>query len=199
MRILFFVVLSFIPFTTMAQCLKIDNGVTLSAFSNDKGLAILDTRIANYAISVGLDYLEKDWYSLSSQIGYLRVGGEQVVYNVSPEIGDIIEQKNYIHFNTTFRPRLDISNVSFFIGIGPTFDILADNKNAYNSFFQGYQYKDVRVGGKAEIGVIHEQERFRLGIVGGYLRNFSPTAETKFLTIYNHAFTAAITAGYRLK
>ena len=199
MRLLCFFALWLTSFSISAQYLKIDNGIILSSFSNEDDLAILDTRVVNYIGSIGLDYLEKEWFSLSSQIGYVRIGGEQEVDNVTPEIGEIIEQKSYIHFNTTFRPRLEMEDVSFFVGIGPTLDILMGSNDAESPFFTGYRYNNTRIGGKAEIGILHTKNKFRLGVIGGYLRDFSPTTETEFISLFNHAFTATITAGYRIK
>ena len=199
MRTLLFLILWFISLTASAQYLKLDNSVILSAYSNDKDLPILDSRIANYAGTIGLDYLENDWFSLSSQIGYMRIGGEQDIDIGAPEIGRIIERKNYVHINTTFRARRDVTDVSFFIGAGPTIDILAGSRDAENPFFTGYTYNNVRIGGKAEVGVVQTKDKFRFGIVGGYLRSFSPTTETEFISLYNHAFTGAITVGYHLQ
>ena len=199
MRLLCFFTLWLTSFSISAQYLKIDNGIILGSFSNEDDLAILDSRVVNYIGSVGLDYLEKEWFSLSSQIGYVRIGGEQEIDNATPEIGEIKEQKNYVHFNTTFRSRLDMEEVSFFVGIGPTLDILMGNNDAEHPFFTGYRYNTARVGGKAEIGILHTKDKFRLGFIGGYLRDFSPTTETEFISLFSQAFTATITAGYRLK
>ena len=49
--------------------LKIDNGVMLSSFRNNLNLPILTNNTVNYSTSLGIDYLQKKWFYLSSQIG----------------------------------------------------------------------------------------------------------------------------------
>lgn len=199
MRTLLFVVLCMTSLMAPAQFLKIDNSIVMSAYSNDQDLPILDSRVTNYAISVGLDYLVRDWFSLSSQIGYMRLEAEQEVDIAPPEFGEITEQQAFIHLNTTFRPHLQKEDVSFFVGIGPTIDILAGDQGANNSFFNGYTYNNVTFGFKAEVGVVQTTEKLRFGVVGGYLRGFTPTLETDAISLFNDSFTAAITIGYRLQ
>lgn len=199
MKTAFFGIAWLITLPLSAQYLKIDNGVVVSSFSNDRDMQILNSRVVNYTGLVGLDYLESNWFSLSSQIGFLRIGGEQELASVTPEFGEITEEKSYVHINTTIRPRLDMGAISLFVGVGPTLDILISDAAAENVLFTGYTYNGVRLGGKAEIGLLHTQNKVRVGFIGGYLRNFSSTTETDFISLTNHAFTAVITAGYRLQ
>lgn len=184
-----------------AQYLKIDNGAVFSSFSNENDNPILNSRVANYSVAIGLDYSESDWFSLSSQVGYMRVGGEDEVLNEVdiPDNFNLVEEKEFVHINTTFRPHLNISGTTFFVGIGPTLNILVGSRDSENVLYRGYEYNSLRLGGKAELGITHTMKKFRLGIVGGYLLDFTPTAESEFLSLYNHAFTAALTVGYRLR
>jgi len=194
-----FIILLLITINVQAQHLKIDNGLVISSFSNKKDFPVLDKKVTNYAVSIGLDYLEKDWFSLSSQIGYMLIGGEQALgYPSQAQSIDLKEQKSYIHLNTTFRPSVHAFGVIFFLGVGPTIDILADGNDADNIFYEGYMYKDVRIGGKGEFGIIQNINKFRFGIVGGYLYNLSTTAKSEFISLNNNAFSIALTTGYRI-
>ena len=64
-----------------AQFIKIDNGVLFSSFRNELKLDILTQRNTNYATALGIDYLQKKHFYVSSQIGYLQVGGHEQDYS----------------------------------------------------------------------------------------------------------------------
>lgn len=87
-----------------AQVVTLENGVGITSlrtgdFSTDK--------VYPYHISLGYQYLDKGWFNLSSNIGYLRKGGQvKIDYNsiFGESSGNVIlkSKLNYLTINTTF-------------------------------------------------------------------------------------------------
>jgi hypothetical protein len=183
-----------------AQYLKVDNSILVSSFSNKENLPNLSSDINSYSVQVGVDYLEKKWFSLSSQAGYMQIGGRETNNLLpQPEFKKVTERKEYIQFNTTFRPHIQTSKSTLFVGVGPTVSLLAGDKRFQSPLYENYHYNRLRFGGKAELGITQDIKKFRFGLVGAYLLDFSPAAKSEFLSLYNNAFAVAITTGYRLK
>lgn len=192
--------LCFFACAAQAQYLKIDNGVLLSSFSNKEKIPSLSSKAASYTLQLGVDYSEHNWFSMSSQISYMRIGGHETnALLTQPELQNITERKDYVQLNTTFRPYLKAASSKIFIGIGPTLSVLAGSRNFESTLYEGYRYNRLRFGGKAELGIIEDIKKFRFGLVGAYLLDFSPAAKSEFLSLYNNAFSVVITTGYRLK
>jgi hypothetical protein len=188
-----------LAFTSNAQYLKVDNAVQFSSFSNKIDLPVLRSRIATYAIQVGVDYVKRNWFFLSSQVGYARIGGrEKNPFLLQPDYQYIEESKGYLNINTTIRPYLRKGNSILFLGIGPTVNLLTGGKKFESSIYEGYSYPTLRVGGKAEVGILEAIGRFQFGLVGAYLRDVTPAAKTEFLSLYSSGFTLQSTIGYRL-
>jgi hypothetical protein len=72
-------------------------------------------------------------------------------------------------------------------------------KKFESTLYEGYSYNILRVGGKAEVGLLEAIGRFQFGLVGAYLRDITPAAKTEFLSLYSSGFTLQSTVGYRLK
>lgn len=183
-----------------AQYIKLDNGLIFSSFNNRDKLPFLDSKISRYSFLLGSDYLEKRWFYLSSQIGYMQVGGKETNPALPEEFRNVSENRNYIHLNTTFRAYINTSGLKVFGGIGPYVNVLTGSKNfnseAYKPF---YIFKELNAGGKVELGATEDINKFRLGVVGTYLHSLTPTATSNYLSLKNNAFSVMITAGYRIR
>lgn len=184
--------------TVKAQYLKIDNGAVFSSFTNSKDLPILDSKVGNYSVQAGMDYGEHSWFSLSSQVGYLSFGGHETNPGLS-QIGyeKVTEKSDWIQLNTTFRPYMKVHATTFFVGVGPTVSLLAGSRAFESGLYEGYSYNRLQVGSKAEIGMREDVKNFRFGLVGAYLRDFSPITKTAYISLYNQAFSVMFTTGYR--
>jgi hypothetical protein len=199
MKTVLFLLFCGFAFTSNAQYLKIDNAVQFSSFSNKNDLPLLRSSVANYSIQLGVDYLKRDWYFLSSQIGYSHIGGsEKNPFLLQPDYQSINENKGYINVNTTIRPYLKKGSSILFMGIGPTVNLLTGGKQFESTLYEGYKYNTLRIGGKAELGILEPIGRFQFGLVGAYLHDFTPAAKTEFLSLYSSGFTLQSTIGYHL-
>ena len=202
--VLFFTLLWFFALTSSAQYLKVDNGIVISSFHNKDNLPFLySDLITTYSFSLGADYLIRKHFSISSQVGFMKLGGRDVnslEVQGQTVTNDVTEQGNYIHFNTVGRISINLyPEVSLFVGIGPYVNILA-NKQTFNSpFFEGLNYQDLHWGGKAEFGITRDIDRFKVGLVGAYMHSLSPLVQSEFLSLTNRAYSVMITTGYRIR
>ena len=184
-----------------AQYIKLDNGIVSSSFHNEKNLSILSSKkIVSYSFLLGTDYLEKGWFYLSSQIGYIKIGGKEKNSLPQEEYNSISESGSFIHLNTTFRAYIKASESRFFVGIGPYINISTGNKNFDSPLYSpSFSFKNLYVGGKPEIGATVDINKFRVGLTGTYMFNLSPSAASEFISLYNNAFSAMATVAYRIR
>lgn len=180
--------------------LKIDNGVMLSSFRSNPNLNILTDNNRNYSTSLGIDYLQKKWFYLSSQIGYARIGGQETNEGlIGTNDFKITENSDYVHVNTTFRITTRRQDLNFFAGIGPFVNILTSSKNFKSNLYKDpYRLKEIYAGGKAEVGISHDIEKIRISLVGSYMYNISPSASTDFITLNNQTYSAMLSVGYKI-
>lgn len=97
----------------IAQHIKLDNSILVTSYTNNKDLPILHDKLSVHSISLGADYVDKKWFYLSSQLGYLKIGGKENYYEIE------LQKSSYIHLNTTFRIYKEYTDLVFFIGAGP--------------------------------------------------------------------------------
>lgn len=181
------------------QYLKLDNGITLSSFQNKNNLSILSSsRSTSYSLMLGCDYLQKSWFYLSSQVGYLNLGGKEINSSLQGSDVNVSESKSYIHLNTTLRVYTKSSNLKFFLGVGPYLNFLAGTKNFNSDLYHPYySFKKLYVGTKTEIGITEDIKRIRVGLIGSYMLNLSPSASSDYLNLNNKTFLVSFTTGYR--
>lgn len=198
-KIWFSTILLFVAVTVHAQYIKLDNGVVLSSLSNKKDLALLNSSVSNYSFLFGTDYLEKNWFYLSSQIGYSKLGGRETNPSLPAEFRSISESRSYLHLNTTFRAYVKYDDLRIFVGIGPYVNFLTGAKNFDSEVYKPYyELQSLHTGGKADIGLTQDANKFRIGVVGTYMYGLTPLAKSDYLSLNNNAFSVMITVGYRI-
>ena len=180
--------------------LKIDNGVILSSFGSNPNLNILSNNNRNYSTSLGIDYLQKKWFYLSSQIGYAKIGGQETNEGlIGTNDFKIIENSDYFHVNTTFRITTRRQDLNFFAGIGPFVNFLVSSKNFKSNLYKdSYRLKEIHTGGKAEVGISHDIDKIKIGLIGSYMYNLSPSALTDFITLNNQNYSVMLSVGYKI-
>jgi hypothetical protein len=186
---------------TKSAYIKLDNGFSSSSFQSKPDLDILENTNTNYSALLGIDFAQKKWFYFSSQIGYVRIGGNETNNGLigTPNY-KLSENSDYIHLNTTFRVATKRPGLNVYAGVGPYVSILVSSKNFKGDFFKdGYQFKQVYTGGKTEIGFTQDLQKIRFGLNGSYMFNVSPTATTGALNINSHTFLATLSLGYMIK
>lgn len=115
---------------TFSQVIKIENGVSFSKMNAASSLNIHNP-LPFYTVNIGCDYLEKDWFFLSSEIGYVRKGGKG---HSNDEIG--FSEKNTldcITLNTSFNVKCNVGGFNLYLGVAPTLDFALKNKYSSES------------------------------------------------------------------
>ncbi len=184
-----------------AQDIKIENGILINSYKNNLNLDIMNLQTPSYFSSIGIDYLQKRNYYLSSQIGFLRLNGKEKFNNGIEEI-KISEKANYIHLNTTFRYLLSQKkNWELFVGGGPYVNFLLGNKNFMSSIYKNfYKYNSVHFGATPELGLYtREINKFKIGLVSKYLFNLTPSVKTEGVKLNNSTYVVNIALNYNLK
>lgn len=194
------IVLVFLALNVKAQVIKIENG-----------FAITDLKIKNssndwvypYQVSLGLDYMDREWYGLSSQIGFLRKGTGGII-NRTGEWGEAgTEHKlqlDYLTMNTTFRIKTpSVKTFVGYLGCGPRVDVFLKGRMKPNvSDFEVKGMHKLIAGLKVEAGFYGQFDRMQVGLNFGYLPSFVKPYGGKNSGIKDRTFTLGLVVGYVL-
>lgn len=196
------ILLLFLIVNVYSQAIKLSSGVFYTSL--DLPVGVYDTKINVMPFFVGVDYWEHSNFMLSSEIGFLPIGGEEII---STWTGDSTipiqsfvskEKFNYLHLNTTFRYRILLqNNFSIYAGLGPKIDILVDSdKFGSEPYSDLYKMPKTFIGAKTEIGAFYDFSKIRVGFNGTYFLNI----DSKQNSIdYNHkAYGVLASLGYKL-
>ena len=177
-----------------AQVVTLENGVGITSlrtgdFSTDK--------VYPYHISLGYQYLDKGWFNLSSNIGYLRKGGQvKIDYNsiFGESSGNVIlkSKLNYLTINTTFDiKKTSTDGYTFFVGVGPRIDFkLKATDESYADWDDlNHDYPNQ----KSTIKGLHPLQ-FGLKCVGGIRKDFG-NVQLGVNIAYLPTFTRVISGG----
>ncbi|MCD8267121.1 MAG: PorT family protein [Parabacteroides sp.] len=199
-----------------AQVLKVEGGM---AFSNLRTSGLERNQLFNKFVipfqgSIGIEYLDKKNFNLSSSIGYLRMGGKEKIYQYNgpdPANASLVDQKyfiDYLTINTLFNLKRSVHRLTYYLGVGPRVDFKTGVREAGVESMEYIDGKQPEVnsavfGLKCEAGIWYAlDDRFRLGANIGYLPSFtkawiSPVVSD--ITMATRAFTLGLTLGYALK
>lgn len=182
--------------TSKSQTLKIDNSVAISSFDSEK-LDMLNTSIKLYSLMFGVDYVDSNLWEVSTQLGYLRKGGKEMLDYPSLEI---IEKLNYIHLNTTVRLKYEKEKYCIYLGAGPKVEFLIDNNHLKSSLYKDYKLNRISTGFKYEIGFKqYLNHRINIGLNLSYIHDIGKLGGTLYNNLINKTFLLSISLGYKLK
>ena len=193
-----------------AQVVTLENGFSITSMRHSK---VVSGNVYPYQMSLGMQYMDKGWYNLSSSIGYMRRGGqEKILYaSITGENNDYLTVKDKLHYltvSTTF----DIKKTSqdgytFFIGVGPRLDFkLKSVEVTYSDFDQsrpeGYEptkenldgIHPVLFGLKCVGGIRKDIGNMQLGFNIAYLPSFTHLSKG----VHDRTFTFGLSLGYKL-
>ena len=180
-----------------SQVIKIENGVSFSKMN--VGSATFRNPLSFYTVNIGCDYLEKDWFFLSSEIGCVRKGGKG---HSDDERG--FSEKNTldcITLNTSFNVKYNAGGFNLYIGAAPTLDFPLKNEYSskspeWNDKWEMYPEHRVVLGIKPSIGAFYDVDKIRLSLEASYMKNI--TKLSKFDGIKNNTFLLSFGIGYKL-
>ena len=139
MKKIFLIVIAFLSIgicDMYSQVIKMEHGANL-IWMDGGGYA---KKRGAYSFMLGCDYLEKDWFMLSSEIGYIQRGGRSLfryTEGYDPDQGQYeynyrrIAKLDFFQINTTFRFKHDFKHFTLFMGVGPTIDILLKDRSEW--------------------------------------------------------------------
>lgn len=197
------------------QMLKVEGGMAFSKLRTQglNEIQFFDKSVKPFQMSVGVEYLDKEHFNLSSSIGYLRTGGKDKII-ITGGGGEILNSNfeykyliDYLIVNTLFNIRKTDNRTTYYIGVGPRLDFkLGSSKNVNqdleNSDELMPELNKVIFGLKCEAGIWYDlDDKFRIGANVGYLPSFtkawtSPVAPD--VTMTTRSFTLGISLGYVL-
>jgi hypothetical protein len=184
---------------SFGQVVKIQTGVSISSLdwqvSSPDWIHDNET-LMGCPVFIGLDYLDKKYFNLSSNIGLLKKGGKVTLKNTNPAkyVGDQITETNldYLSVNTTCDFKYPLENkITPFIGIGPRIDLLLNDISFINKFSYG-----LLLGG----GFKYDINKIQIGLRVDYYLNFNKINKAELYgTLRDKTVTTSLVVGYRLK
>lgn len=182
-----------------SQVIKIENGVSFSKM-NLPGDAFHDN-LSMYSMNIGCDYLEKEWYFLSSEIGYVRKGGKYFNDPSDVRASHFENTLDYITMNTSFNVKYNLKGVNLYAGIAPTLDFLV--KNRFKSYTPEMSQNEeifpahkVVLGFKPSIGIFYDTDKIRLNIEASYMKNITKLSRSNSMKA--NTFLLSFGIGYKL-
>ncbi|MCY0977163.1 hypothetical protein PGH12_01400 [Chryseobacterium wangxinyae] len=199
MRQFISVLVLFISCNLFSQKAKLILGGGLSKINNST-FPILNKNVFVFSGGVGLDWLENDRYYISSELGYMQIGGKETNPSLPNPFKEMEKKWGFASLTSTFRYKLPISSTFFFIGAGPKINISLDSSSAFeNTIYDGgLKMKTVNFGLNTELGYMHDWDNFRAGIIGSYLVGISPIADTEFTKLKGNPLYISLSFGVNL-
>ncbi|GEM_PF-190821 len=167
------------PIFTKAQVINIENG-----FSFAKAPEWFPKRLHPYQMSAGIEYMDKGWYNLTTNIGFLKKGGEgRISYGDRSSFESYKDwlAARYITLNTTFDVKAyTYDNFILYFAAGPRLDLLINNTWYYKQPEDGKVHRatgrnlnQVMWGLKCGIGVKKQLGNLQLGLHAAWLPSFN--------------------------
>lgn len=197
-----------------AQTFNIQAGTSVSKLNWE--LSTLSTKsiynktLLSYSVLVGVNYIDKKYFNLSTNMGVLKRGGKADRYMNDKDgklIGEPTREKpalDYFTFNTTIDLKYPLNDkLVSFVSFGPRVDYLLNSSNHFNILSNMNELEDVLVGALIGGGVRYTKSNMQYGLRVDYYADLTNPAEW---TVGNasgkvslNTLTVNCTVGYRLK
>ena len=214
-----FLIATLLAFTCFAygQTFKFQAGISSSSLNwktVDRTEQMHSQKITGYSLFFGLDYLQKKYFNLSSNVGIIRKGGEDAdIFSVDPLGQPLLAQRqkaflNYLSVNTTLDLKYPVKEKLFpFVSFGPRIDYLISNNSYFNFLKETKELNKLSYGINLGAGIKYQFSRFQIGIRGDYLLNFKNISDYIVTTSFDierrqlkdKTFLANVTFDYKLK
>lgn len=197
---------------TYGQTLNIKGGISISKLNWEVGPFDFSTNtkpLIGYSFFAGIDFLNRNYFFISSDFGLIRKGTNGVAEFVSQngQFTDEISEKiklDYLTLNTTINVKYPVENKLFpYVSIGPRIDYLvnySDGNENKNDHILEINYGLI-LGG----GIKYSLSKIQVGISTKYNVNFNQIAkwpaEDRNIggSIKDNTFIVLINVGYKLK
>lgn len=205
-----------IAILTNAQIVKIQGGTSFSKLNWQlKGMnigPIYNETLMGYSILAGVDYWDKKYFNISSNVGFIRKGGKdefELIDQYGELTGQTITEKptlDYLSINTMIDLKYKIKEaITPFISFGPRFDYLVSSSKHFDSL------KEIDALNSSSIGLIfggglkYDISKIQFGLRADYYLDFTKVAVWTIedtgidgeVTV--KTFSINLTIGYKLK
>ncbi len=180
------------------------NGTTVGSLYNKT--------LIGYSILAGIDYLDKKYFNLSSNIGFIRKGGkdEAQLYDQNGVLtsGTLINKAtlDYFSINTKVDIKYEIKETfTPFVGIGPQFGYLINNSKLFEAIKKNDRLENKSYGLLVGGGIKYNRSKFQLGLRADYYLDFTKVADWTVEApkvgskITSKTYSISFTIGYKLK
>ena len=196
------------------QIVKVQGGTSISKLDwNLDGFywGLFDETLIGYSLFAGIDYFDKQYFNLSSNIGVVRKGGEEE-FQFTDQLGlpaqTLIEKAtlDYLSINTTIDFKYRIKETIFpYISFGPRFDYLLNSNKHFDALNELDILKNTSIGLILGGGLKYEISNLQFGLRADYYLDFTKVADWTVENSGNvgkisvNTFTINLSIGYRLK
>lgn len=178
---------------------KMEGGV---GFSSMHGMDLFNEAVHPFYFTVGAEYLDRDWFHLSSNVGVVRKGGKDDLRISMDEEADWSLRGTFLTLNTLFDvKKVSYDGYTFYAGAGPVLNIKMGKSEKISSKSHdeslGMDFNPVHLGVRCELGVKKDFKRTALGLVASY--QTALTSYVKNLSdLRDRTFTLGITLDFML-
>lgn len=191
----------FISTRSSSQILRLSAGVSASSmeFNYTPLSDYYDINIIKPAVFIGVSYLNRKHFNLSTNGGYLQKGGKEKVAFTDGSGNDIGEGYDgpvfgYVSLNTTADIKIPINNLTPYISIGPRIDYLISDNNRLSD------PNKISYGGLLGVGVSLAVNKMHIGLQAAYLPSFNNVIEPEYgLNGSEQTFLTSLVLGYNLR
>jgi len=201
---------------TNGQVLKVQGGTSISNLDwnlnwSDIGSFYTET-LVGYSFFAGIDYFDKQYFNLSSNIGLIRKGGKAEVtpvdQNGEPTGETIIDKPilDYLSINTTVDIKYRIKEtITPFISFGPRLDYLVNSSEQFDGLKEFDELNSTSAGLLLGGGIKYDISKIQFGLRADYYLDFTKVADWTIENTENigevtvNTFTINLSLGFRLK
>jgi len=187
------------------QTIKIQGGTSISKLTWKNAGLLYNEKFIGHSVFAGLDYLDKQYFNISSNIGLIRKGGKYDVYFDSDEVVTEEPILDYLSINTTIDFKYSIKEkFTPFIDVGPRVDFLINSKH-FDIIENIGELKNTSVGLILGGGLKYDMSKLQFGLRADYYLDFTKVADWSIESTGNsgvvtvNTFTVNLTIGYKLK
>lgn len=201
---------------SFGQTLQVQGGVSVSnldwRYEGIEGVSIYNENLIATSFFAGVNYMDKHYFNLSSNIGFIRKGGkdEFLISDVNGDLTNemVIEKPtlDYLTINTLFEAKYTIKDkFAPFVSFGPRFDYLLSSSRHFDGLQDLNGMNNTAFGLLLGGGVKYYLSAFQIGLRADYYLNFNNVGDWYVTNpnvsgeVKSNAYTVNLTLGYRLK
>ena len=178
---------------------KMEGGV---GFSSMHGMDLFNEAVHPFYFTVGAEYLDRDWFHLSSNVGVVRKGGKDDLRISMDEEADWSLMGTFLTLNTLFDvKKVSYDGYTFYAGAGPVVNIKVGRSEEISSKLHdvstGFDFNPVHLGVRCELGVKKDFKRTALGLVASYQTALTSYVKN-FSDLRDRTFTLGVTLDFML-